>query len=51
MGGIANSWNFTTHKAFNENGWKCTKMRYDPCLFKIVAPEGGILFLVVHVDD
>ena len=36
---------------FNENGWKCTKMRFDPCLFKIISPEGNVTFLLVHVDD
>ena len=36
---------------FNENGWKCTKMRFDPCLFHIISPAGNTTYLLVHVDD
>ena len=36
---------------FNENGWICTKLRFDPCLFKIISPQGKWTFLLVHVDD
>ena len=25
---------------FNRNGWKCRKMRYDPCLFRMDTPQG-----------
>ena len=43
-----NKWMTTT---FNKNGWTCTKMRYDPCLFKFTTPDQDELFLLVHVDD
>ena len=36
---------------FNENGWACKKMRFDPCLFKVTSPKGNITYLLVHVDD
>ena len=36
---------------FNENGWTCKKMRFDPCLFKVTSPKGNITYLLVHVDD
>ena len=36
---------------FNENGWTCKKMRFDPCLFKVTSPKGNITYLLVLVDD
>ena len=35
---------------FNQNGWKCTRCRMDPCLF--VITKGGMrAWMLAHVDD
>jgi site-specific DNA-cytosine methylase len=44
----------TLLERFNENGWKATRCRSDPCLFWLTRTYDGVqqwMLMLVHVDD